>query len=180
MLIAHLPAGYLLTKFIQKITGTKEYTRLGLLASVLPDIDMLYFNFISSGKSHHEFITHMPVFWFLIMFFVLGFISSFIKNEQRYIRLLLVFCIFFANIFLHMLLDSFAAPIRWFYPFYNYSFELIHVPASYDWWVLSFVLHWSFLVEIAITMLAFIVFYKGRKKQIKPLDNVTYQENLTL
>jgi inner membrane protein len=166
MLIAHLPAGYLLTKFIQKVTGTKRYMRLGLIASVLPDIDMLYFNFVSSNKSHHEFITHIPMFWFLVMFFSVGLASTFIKNERKYNRALLVLFIFFANIFLHMLLDSFAAPIRWVYPFYNYSFELIHVPAKYDWWVWSFVLHWSFLAEVGIIILALSVFFKVNQLKI--------------
>lgn len=166
MLIAHLPAGYLLTKFIQKTTGTKKYMRLGLIASVFPDIDMLYFHFVSNNKSHHEFITHMPIFWFFVMFFSVGLVSTFIKNEKKYNRVLLAFFIFFANIFLHLLLDSFAAPIRWIYPFYNYNFELIHVPNKYGWWVWNFVLHWSFLAEIAIVIASLCVFFKVNQLRI--------------
>lgn len=162
MLIAHLPAGYLLTRFIQKTTGTNKHMRTGLVASVLPDIDMLYFNFISNSQSHHEFITHTPMFWFFMMFFSLGPASIFIKDDRKYDKVFMILVIFFANIFLHMLLDSFAAPIRWLYPIYNYSFELIHVPAKYDWWVCSFVLHWSFLVEIGIVLVAIIFLCKKR------------------
>lgn len=139
---------------------------LGLVASMLPDIDMLYFNSVSSSKSHHEFVTHMPMFWFLVMFFALGLSSTFIKNERRYERALLVLFILFINIFLHMLLDSFATPIRWVYPLYNYSFELIHVPAKYDWWVWNSVLHWSFLAEIVIVIASLCVFFKVNQLRI--------------
>jgi hypothetical protein len=47
-----------------------------------------------------------------------------------------------------MVLDSYAAPIYWLYPFSDRALELVHVSNHYDFWVWNFVLHWSFLAEL--------------------------------
>ena len=48
MFVGHLPAGYVLTKTVQKNIKTTKYLLIGLIASVLPDIDVLYFYLIEN------------------------------------------------------------------------------------------------------------------------------------
>jgi len=69
MLIAHLPAGYLLTKaLIAKLPShaalNKRYLLfLGLFFSIVPDLDLFYFYFVDSTEHHHKLFPHVPVFW---------------------------------------------------------------------------------------------------------------------
>ena len=159
MLIAHLPAGYLLTKYIQKATGKRKYIWLGLIASILPDIDLFYFYLIDSKQTnHHDYFTHFPMFWGLMLFYSVGFVYLFLHKKKAYFFL----CIFYSNIFLHMLLDSYAGYIKWFYPVFYVKTNLIEISANYDWWVWSFVLHWSFIAEVCIVTAATLFFRKNR------------------
>ena len=43
-----------------------------------------------------------------------------------------------------------AAGIAWGWPVDQQRFLLVEVPAAFDWWVWSFVLHWTFLAELGI------------------------------
>jgi len=163
VLIAHLPAGYLFTKYIQKTTGYKKYTWLGILGSVLPDLDLIYFYYFSDRSvSHHEYLTHMPVFWGVLMFYTVAFIHLLVRNKRAYFAV----AIFYANIFLHMLLDSYTGTIKWFYPVFYVDLNLITVPATYDFWMWSFVFHWSFLAELFILTL-FMIFIKNRASHVQ-------------
>ncbi len=151
MMIAHIPAAYLVTRrmirfraLVSKRTGC--LLALGLLASVLPDIDLLYFYLIDNRQTlHHEYWTHVPAFWVAVMLFIAGYFRLARVPIPR-----AAFAVFFANIFLHMSLDTLAGGILWLYPWDLTSFALVEVPARYGWWVWNFVLHWSFLFEIAI------------------------------
>ena len=51
----------------------------------------------------------------------------------------------------------------WLWPFSDRLITLAVVPARYDHWVISFILHWSFLAEIAITLLAAGVLWPNRR-----------------
>ncbi|WEJ09073.1 hypothetical protein [Sinorhizobium prairiense] len=66
MFIAHLPAGYILTHCIARKNETIRSRALavGLIFSVLPDLDLLYF-FLGDGRRtpHHDYWTHLPIFW---------------------------------------------------------------------------------------------------------------------
>ena len=156
MFIAHLPAGYLLSKAIQKKFNNSKYLWLGLLGSVFPDLDLFYFYLINKRQTaHHEYWSHIPFLWLLIG--ALTFLAIKISKKDNWN---LPAILFFVGIFSHMVLDSIAAPIHWLYPFYTQDFQLIDVPSVYSWWVLNFILHWSFLLEIAICALAGFVFIK--------------------
>ena len=158
MLIAHLPAGYLTTKCLQKCTKTRNHLWIGLVASVIPDLDLLYFYLIDNRQTnHHDYLTHLPVFWGVLLFYSVAIVHLFIKNKKPAYVILLIF---YGNIFIHMALDSFAGYISWFYPFFYMKANVVEVPATYDWWVWSFVLHWSFIVELIIFGAAFYVFRK--------------------
>lgn len=155
MLIAHLPAGYLLTRRIAPLmaNGRAKARRLmavGLIGSVLPDIDLLYF-YLADGRQtlHHDYWTHIPAFWpAATLIIVLLMMLARVAVPWREIA------VFLSAIFLHLALDSFTGGITWAWPVSQQRFSLIEVPARFEWWVWSFVLHWSFLVEIAVCVWA--------------------------
>ncbi len=160
MFIAHLPAGFLLTRWLQNKFQTPRFLWVGLLASVLPDIDTLYFYLIDHRQTpHHEYWTHLPVFW-LSIWVVIMIGNLFLR--KRIVSLISL--LFFSNIFLHLVLDTFVGGISWVYPWSTYSFSLVTVPATHAFWVLSFIAHWSFLVELAIIVWAIWVLMKSKKQ----------------
>jgi hypothetical protein len=68
-----------------------------------------------------------------------------------------------ACLLLHMVLDSIAAEILWLKPFADLEVNMVKVPARYGWWVWSFVLHWTFLLELAIVLAAGITLLGATK-----------------
>ena len=151
MMIAHIPAGYLATRRLldaRAMDGRslRLLIALGLFASVFPDIDLLYFYLIDNRRTlHHEYWTHIPAFWAVLA------LGTFALCRLARFRLpLLPFAVFFANIFLHMILDTVAGGILWLYPWDSTSFVLVEVPSRFGWWLWNFILHWSFLFELAI------------------------------
>lgn len=154
MFIAHTPAGYLLTKGIQRRMHETRYLWIGLMASVLPDLDLFYFYLIDSRQTlHHEYWTHLPIFW-IVLWAIIAIGNLHFKNRAATV----ISLIFFSNVLLHLALDTFVGGIAWLYPWSSQSFSLITVPATHVFWVFSFVTHWSFLVEIAIIAWAAVVF----------------------
>jgi inner membrane protein len=155
MFIAHLPAGYLLTRRIARRAGPgglqhRRLMAIGLLASVLPDFDMLYFYLVDNGRTlHHDYWTHLPAFWL----FATGMSAVFFRIARLPVPWPAVTALL-AGVMLHLALDSIAGGIAWLYPFHRGKLALIEVPARYGWWVWNFVFHWSFLLEIAILTLA--------------------------
>ena len=147
---------------MQRRLNTTRYLWVGLIASIFPDLDLLYFYFIDQRRTlHHEYWMHLPLFWLSVWIAALIVFVT-VKNKNIF----LVSTIFIANIFLHLILDTFAAGIPWLYPFSHTSFVLIQVPSRYPFWIENFVFHWSFLVELAIVLWAVIVWLKDRKKTI--------------
>lgn len=160
MFIAHIPAGYLLTRWIQQRFHTAKYLWLGLFASVFPDLDLLYFYLLDNRQTlHHHYWTHLPLFW-LSLWLVFTIVAIAFKRRT----ILILSTIFFANIILHFVLDTFVGGINWLYPFVDKDVFLFVVPATRDFWVWSFVFHWTFLAEIVIILWAFIVFLNDRRK----------------
>lgn len=159
MFIAHLPAGYLLSRCLQRSLKTSKYLAVGLVASVLPDVDMLYFYLVDNRQTlHHEYWTHLPIFW-LSVWIVLSIIAVLAKRREW----LIVSTIFFANIFLHLILDTFVGGIAWLYPWSHESFELVTVPATHRFWVWSFVFHWSFVAELLLLTVAVLMMWRDAK-----------------
>lgn len=158
MFLAHLPAGYLLTKGIQRRMHETRHLWIGVVASVLPDIDLLYFYFIDHRQTlHHEYWTHLPIFW-LTLWVAITIGNRYFKNRIVSIVLL----IFFSNVFLHLILDTFVGGISWLYPWSSKSFFLVTVPAAHTFWAFSFLTHWSFLVELAIIVWAAAVLLRSK------------------
>jgi inner membrane protein len=160
MFIAHLSAGYLLTDSLQRRFKIKDFLLVGLVASILPDIDLFYFFFVDNRQSlHHAYWTHIPFDWLCIALVV--FVSLRLFNQGKYY---LAAIIFFANIFLHMLLDTIAGGIMWLYPFSQTELFLVTVPARFHPWYLNFVFHWTFLLEIALIVWSIVRLVNNRKR----------------
>jgi inner membrane protein len=158
MFIGHLPAGYLLTRWLQRRLKTREFLWVGLLASIFPDLDMLYFYLIDDQKTlHHHYWTHLPLIW-IALWILLVILARVLKNRTVFILVMIIF----ANLVLHFALDSIVGGISWLYPFFEYDLFLFTVPATHDFWVWSFVFHWTFLFEIAVILAAILTAYKHR------------------
>jgi hypothetical protein len=172
MFIAHLPAGYLVSKFLctrMKVdeVNPKAFMAAGLLGSVAPDLDLLYDRLADGGLvHHHSYFTHYPLTWSLLILLVIA-----LHNFNRLIPAANLALIFSLNGFVHLMLDSVVGDIRWLAPFYTKYFSLAHVPAVYHPWWVNFLLHWSFAIEIAIVTAAFLVWRHARGRR-RPLVQV--------
>ncbi len=160
MFIAHLPAGYLLTRWLQKKLKIQKFLWVGLLASVFPDIDMLYFYLIDNQQTlHHHYWTHLPLLW-ITLWILMIIVAKILKNRT----LLALTMIIFANLILHFILDSIVGGILWLYPFFDHNLSLLIVPATHNFWIWSFVFHWTFLIEVAIIVTAGIHLHREQQR----------------
>jgi membrane-bound metal-dependent hydrolase YbcI (DUF457 family) len=162
MLIAHLPASYLLSRELQRRLGTERHLWLGLLAGLLPDLDLLYF-YLFDGRQHlhHSYWTHLPACWMLVA--ALAFTVQLWSAASRSATVLV-----FANVLLHLLLDTVVGGICWLYPLSAKSLQLFEVPARTvggHAYLLSFVLHWTFLLELAVVIGAVWVWLRSRRRR---------------
>ena len=167
MFIGHLPAGYLVTSLFLNNSKSKLsnqiYDRIwwiGIISSVLPDFDLIYFYLIDNRQHlHHLYWTHIPFYWiFIFSFFKI--VSYLLKNNLMN----LINWIIAINIFLHLFLDTLVGKILWLYPFSNNDIVFFEVSAQYSWWVLNFILHWTFFGEIILIVIAFYTYRMKRRK----------------
>jgi inner membrane protein len=165
MFIAHLPAGYISTKYIlnkarkiwPSLGKTKLYLIVGLIAALLPDFDMVYFYLIDNRQHlHHGYMTHLPIYW-AVSIGIWAIVSVIFKSKKS----LLLSIIVGVNVLLHLFLDTFVGKVRWLYPFSNMDFYFFDVPAKHSWWVWNFVLHWTFLFELSILSVAGFILYRS-------------------
>ena len=161
MFIAHLPAGYLLTKALPPDRKKGSLLFTGLFFAVAPDLDIFWFYLVSSRQiPHHQYVTHWPLLWVAIFSFAL--LVSFVLRKPSVKPYL---GIGFAAVMLHLILDSIAAEIYWLAPFSDKYINLVHVPARYSWWVYNFVLHWTFIIEALICLTAAVVLILSARKK---------------
>ena len=64
---------------------------------------------------------------------------------------------------LHMVLDTFLGKINWAWPWGEFGGPLTVVPASQSHWILSFLLHWTFLTEVVICAAALWLYLRRRR-----------------
>jgi inner membrane protein len=160
MFVAHIPAGYLLSRYLSRgHPDRKALILTGILASILPDTDLLWFYLVDNRQTvHHAYVFHWPLFWLACA--ACAWAVARIMNWTRlypFIRVAL------ACLLLHMVLDSIAAEILWLMPFAGYEVNLVKVPARYGWWVWNFILHWTFLAELAIVLAAGIMLWRDMR-----------------
>lgn len=153
MIIAHLPAGYILARTTQNPRGPLLWA--ALIGSVFPDIDMLWFHLVDNGAiHHHRYWMHAPGFWLAIA--AVAIIA--LRGPYRALA-----AMFTASVLLHLVLDTLAGGIMWLWPFSTRLFTLVTVPATQSHWVLSFVFHWTFLAELLLIAIALgLLFRKPR------------------
>ncbi|HMS94331.1 MAG TPA: metal-dependent hydrolase [Tabrizicola sp.] len=145
MLTAHLPSGYVLARLLPK--GIPYLMPAALIGSVFPDLDMIWFHLIDDRAfHHHRYSVHIPAFWLAVAAIGLP-----LAARLGYFRTALVF---FAAILMHLILDTISGGILWGAPFSDHLFALVTVPADYSHWVISFILHWTFLSELVVWALA--------------------------
>jgi hypothetical protein len=171
MLIAHAPAGYLITRILSrtvfKNTVSPErtdrfYQRLmfaGILGGILPDFDLIYFTFFDNLKTdHHAYLTHMPVFWLSI--WCMWMLGGKIFHDRRTYALATTLC---AGALSHLALDTLTGVVYWLYPFSTEGVNIFKVANIHIWWVQNYLYHWTFLIEIAITLAAMAVFLRVKE-----------------
>lgn len=145
MLTAHLPSGYVLARLLPP--RIPYLIPAALVGAVLPDVDMFWFHLIDDRAfHHHRYWVHIPAFWAAVALVALP-----LAQWLGHLRTALVF---FAAILMHLILDTIGGGILWGAPFSDHLFELVTVPAAYGHWVTNFILHWTFLAELAIWLAA--------------------------
>jgi len=71
--------------------------------------------------------------------------------------------VFFAAILMHLILDTIGGGIAWAAPFDMRLIEWVTVPATQSHWILSFLLHWTFALEMVIWAIAGALLWKKMK-----------------
>ena len=171
MVFAHMPAGYLLTRFMSGRFGVRapEATRLlmvGLAASVLPDMDLLYSFFLDLDQNgHHNMWPHLPLAWVAIT--LVAYALARLRDGELWRQAVLVFG---ANVMLHLVLDSLVGGIHWLYPFSDQLYRMTRVVPYYKWWLLNHIVHWTFIFEILIVLAAGAVFGMDMLRRRPPAE----------
>lgn len=156
MMIAHLPAGYLLTKLMSTKFDQQREAGLwvcALMASIMPDIDILWLYLTGGVTNHRYYPTHWPSLW--LGFFLAASITLVLMKKRA---LIIYPAVIVANALFHLTLDAVTGPIFYFAPFFWEKVQLVKVPAIYDWWVWNFLRHWSFQWEMMIWATAALVY----------------------
>ena len=144
MFIAHLPAGYLLS---QGHPSLRRHATPLMVCAILPDSDLIWFYLINSSATHHTLLPHRPILWFT---------ACILRLVLRWIGAIGL------GALLHLSLDTVAGQIAWGWPLWNNAQPLVVVPATPGWWVMSFLTHWTFLIEFTICAAAAAVWVHHR------------------
>lgn len=158
MFIGHLPAGYVSAKLLfNRFTDTgvaaKFFILAGMLGAIAPDLDMFYFYLIDNRQNHHHtYWPHYPVLWLAMLVLSSIWFKSATRKSGSACAL-----IFSINGFIHMLLDTIVGDIWWFAPLVDKPYAIFTVEAVYKPWWLNFILHWSFALEILVSVWALYV-----------------------
>ena len=156
MITAHLPAGYILGRALSGGRAKAEILWPAMLGAVLPDIDLLYYYFVDQGQVHHHlYPAHWPLFWLGLCL-----LPALTAAGAGQVRLLMAILAFLGGALLHLALDTIASPVYWLMPFDQAPVELVQVPARYGHWAISFLLHWTFLIELSIWILAATLYFR--------------------
>jgi inner membrane protein len=120
---------------------------LGLAASVLPDLDLLWFYLVDARRHvHHSYVPHLPGFWLVILAAAAAVLALRRAGRAAWLAL----AVFGSNVLGHLLLDTVAGGIRWLWPATDTEFVLVAVEPRYQPWYLNFLLHWTFALELAL------------------------------
>lgn len=164
MFIAHLPSGYILAKLLEKkfkqnLLSKKVFFIIVMIGAVFPDIDLIYFYlFDNRSMHHHKYFLHWFSFWipiFLMSYF-------YFKRSIYSHKFALMAMLFSGAALLHIGLDTFVGDVWLFAPFIDQPYVFFEVTSRYQPWWLNFILHWSFLVELILCLIALWIYCKDR------------------
>ena len=157
MFIAHIPAAFLVIRLLNRKPLPISTLAILSVGGIFPDVDLLRFYLLDNAqRHHHEYWTHIPFIWFLIFALTLS-LTSKLKPSSKPIVM-----VFFIAIFTHLIADSLVGDIQWLWPFNNHGFPLVVVPAKFSPWYLSFIFHWTFLLELCLTLSAAFILIKDK------------------
>ena len=168
MFIAHIPLGLALGRLIANRRLTLSIIAVATIGAIFPDFDLIRFYLFDNGqRHHHDYWTHIPGVLGLI---ILGWFGLAKLLTRPFGKLPLIF---FAAVLSHLVLDTMAGAIEWGWPFSDRGFYLVTVPATHTKWYLSFLTHWTFALEITISLLALCVAFirRGYKDAKNPSQN---------
>lgn len=158
MLIGHLPLGYIIGSTLRRRYGdARGVIAASLVGSTAPDIDMLRFYLIDFGRYNHRYyFTHWPSFW----------LAAAVVTLPAIYRLRRAWFLpavgFYLGVASHLITDTVQGPVRWFAPFSATAYELVRIPALYSHWILSAIGYWTFLLDIAVCLVAFLMWRADR------------------
>lgn len=156
MLTAHRPSGYVPWRALPRV---KWGLPAALAGAVFPDLDMIWFHFVDHRAfHHHSYWMHIPLSWLLVS---AGLLPLVWRTAWRGAALVLL-----GAVFLHLILDSIPGGILRGSPVSDHLSALVEVPATLDNWVWSLVLHWTFLLEVAIWLAAGLLLATGRRGRV--------------
>ena len=163
MITAHAPAGYIGAQLLYRLkpatVSARAWSLYGVASGLLPDIDMLWFYLVDHGHvHHHRYPTHWPLLWLLAL---VGALHYWRKTRRPAAAVALLVAV---NGMVHMLLDSIVGDIFWLMPWRDTPFSFFTVSARYQPWWLNFILHWSFLLELALWAWAAALFLRQRRQ----------------
>lgn len=151
MIVAHLPTGYLIGALLERhlrpaACSSRLWLAVALLGAFAPDLDMLYFHLVDGRQHHHHsYWSHWPVVWFGALALALAW-----RQLARRALAPVLLVLFTLNGCVHLMLDSVVGDIWWLAPWVDQPFALASVTPRYQPWWLNFILHWSFLLELAL------------------------------
>lgn len=151
MIVAHLPAGYIGARLLAPRLSVPQgamrpFLIAGLIGAIAPDFDLLYFYLADQHQHHHHTLwPHFPVLWASLLL-----VSALWFHARRGGGCTPLAVIFSLNGLVHMVLDTVVGKIWWLMPFVDRPFSLFTVPARYHPWWLNFILHWTFIFELAL------------------------------
>lgn len=162
MIIGHIPSGYILSRWLaDKPIGRDINPRLlditCIAGAIAPDVDWFYYFLVDNQEHlHHTYWTHYPIVWTGLLLLFSVYYRYFLKNPS-----VLLGAVFSAACLLHVVLDSIVGNILWFAPFSNESYAMFHVAEVYRPWWLSYVLHWTFSVELLLVFWAAVLWRRN-------------------
>jgi membrane-bound metal-dependent hydrolase YbcI (DUF457 family) len=170
VLPGHLAGGYLASKLIvylfpNALLGgltTPESTALtiiAILASELPDLDLIrfYFEQKKNGKArikdHREYFSHAPSFWLFISATIALF--GFYLNDE-FIKSISVMIL--VGTWSHLILDSLEHGVMWLWPLSKKKFFLLKTKDAFiDEPLGTFRYYWKFVTQKYFTYFTFYV-----------------------
>ncbi len=155
MFIAHLPAAYLLGTVLKRRwpqAMTPAAWAALLLASIAPDLDLLYFyGFSDRGFNHHIYPPHVPMVWLVTS--VLGGLCLRAGPARWRTAWAVPWAMVSTGWWLHLVLDTVAGGIWWLWPWVTTPYVLMPIfPRRFDNAWLNMLSHPLMAIEVMVVV----------------------------